>query len=548
MNRFWPIVLLAPILATCAPAPAPEQAEVASDSAASTDKASEAEPEFPLQAEAEREESVETQTPDPPPAPDRQEPIGTIESGRPRVMRDAPIETHDIFSGDFSMGVRAEVTREPAAVRRSVEETSDLEVMSATVPPPQLVDKNLRYVRIYYGTNRARTAECLGAANVRWDASGSCLPNNFYAVVPAERSAADSGLEVGTLAVTFPPGHQAGRIERPLQIFSFSLREDPEDHVLISELEAHAKDYPSWVRDLQDTGRTQAFIYVHGFGTTFDQAARRAAQVAFDLDFDQEEDFRGVPMMYSWPSNGKETSATAYASDYDRAIAEDAAFNQFLDLIKTDAGIERVHLIAHSMGNLVVAGALERRTRAPEPIISQLALAAPDIPAALFKARFLKVLPGLAERVTLYVSDSDKALIASSKLRQSEPRAGQVRGGLLETSSSVEDFDGIDASDLPTDFLAHSYWANNDSMLADIYCLLKGAPAEQRPLLVLAGAAWSFKSPELLRSLDASVCTASVALAVPRSVKGSGWSWRQFGLVLLVVAFVVFLILRKRSR
>lgn len=572
MKHRWPIMLLAAVLLSCAPEPAPEEV----DEAEKTKMSSEAELELHGEVNAEQSEDAatpvealaargsssvteadgealldrlpETRISRLLPGQDRQEVTGRGEITRRGELEDAPVEANgasrDARREDAATAAGA------AAVDRAPRPRSATAEAPGAVPQVtgQLVDKKLRYVRIFYGTNRARTDRCLGTANVRWNDLGPCRPNHFYAIVPAEKSAADSGLEVGTLAVTFPPGHRAGRIERPLKVFSFTLREDPDDHVMISELDSRARDYPSWVRDLKNTGRTQAFIYVHGFGTTFDEAARRAAQVAFDLDFDQEDDFRGVPMMYSWPSNGKKKSPTAYASDYDRAIAEDTAFNQFLDLVKTDAGIDRVHMIAHSMGSLVVAGALERRTRPPEPIISQLALAAPDIPAALFEERFLKVLPEFAERVTLYVSDSDKALIASSKLRLSEPRAGQVKGGLLEASSSVKHFDGINASDLPTDFLAHSYWANNDSMLSDIYCLLKGVPAEQRPLLMLAGVAWSFKSPELLRALDTSVCTASVALSLPPTEDDSSWSWWLSGLALLALLLVVSLILRARLR
>ncbi len=267
-------------------------------------------------------------------------------------------------------------------------------------------------------------------------------------------------------------------------------------------------------------------------------------------DFDQQDDFRGVPMMYSWPSNGR-ASPTAYASDYDRALAEDRAFNHFLTLVKTDAGIDHVHVIAHSMGNLVVASALERRSpRPPQPIVSQLVLAAPDIPAPLFEQRFLQVLPELAERVTLYVSDQDKALILSSELRKGDPRAGQVEGGLLVASSTVKSFDGIDASDLPTDFLRHSYWANNESMLSDIYCLLKGAPPERRPLLLLTGAVWRFRPLNELKKLKAGDCAPPTFLQLisdPNSGKNTVF-WIRV-LIIVALAFpVVFFVLRRRAR
>lgn len=48
-----------------------------------------------------------------------------------------------------------------------------------------------------------------------------------------------------------------------------------------------------------DRSERRAFIFVHGFNNSFEDAARRTAQIAFDVKFD------GVPLFYSWPSKGK---------------------------------------------------------------------------------------------------------------------------------------------------------------------------------------------------------------------------------------------------
>lgn len=376
---------------------------------------------------------------------------------------------------------------------------------SATLAPA-LVDKRLRSVRLFYGTNRRRAEECAGTAASRWDSVGRCRPNIYYSGLPADSTDGDGGLEVGTAAVTFPPAHEPGKLERPLQVFSFSVRdEDPDKDVVISELRSFGGDEAGWVDELRATGRDQAFIYVHGFGTTFDQATRRAGQLAYDLDFDLDEDFRGVPMLFSWPSRG---GLEAYAADYDASFESIQAFNDFLDLVKARAGIRRVHVIAHSMGNRLVAEALFARGEPAQPILDQLILAAPDIWASAFKNRLLRRLPQLAARVTLYVSDQDRALIASSRIREDEPRAGQVAGGLLEASKGVERFDAINASSLPQDFLGHSYYASSGSMLGDIYCLLKGEPASKRPLLMLAGIAWQFRPAEQLLRWHGGGCVA----------------------------------------
>jgi esterase/lipase superfamily enzyme len=431
-------------------------------------------------------------------------------------------------------------------------------------PAPPLVDKTLRSVKLFYGTNRARTAPCAQVEVARWDARSQCRPNGYYGGLlagstgdPRAANAANAaggpngdrqGLEVGTVAVTFPPRHAPGKLERPTQVFSFSLRdEDPEKDVVISELRSYA-DEAAWARDLRATGRDQAFIYVHGFQTSFDEAARRAAQLAYDLDFDLDPDFRGVPMFFSWPSRG---GVGAYVADYDTSFESIEAFNRFLDLIKKQAGIRRVHVIAHSMGNRVVAEALYARGQHAERIVDQLVLAAPDIWASRFRSHFLRTLPQLAARVTLYVSDKDRALLASSSIREDEPRAGQVAGGLLEASRGVERFDAINASTLPTDFLGHSYYASQGSMLGDIYCLLKGTPITGRPLLAPAGAAWQFRSMDELKSLNPAACVAAAAIA-PRAIPASAareysWTWVLVAAA-LVVAVLVLLVVRSRRR
>jgi esterase/lipase superfamily enzyme len=414
----------------------------------------------------------------------------------------------------------------------------------ASVEPREtLVDKRLRFVRVFYGTNRNRTDACAGATTTRWDAPGACRPNQFYGGLPASApgpldTPAGTGLDVGTVTVTFPPSHASGKIERPPAVFTIEMRgEDPDRDVLIEELHAFGGDYEGWVREVRATGRDQAFIYVHGFETTFDEAARRAAQVAYDLDFDLAEDFRGIPMLYSWPSRGE---LLAYMADYDASMEATDAFNRFLDLVKLTAGVRRVHVIAHSMGNRVVAEALRERAAPPEPILDQLILAAPDIWASRFKTHFLRTLPRLASRVTLYVSDQDRALRESSRIRRDEPRAGERAGGLLEAGAGVEGFEAIDASSLDNDFLGHSYYASNRSMLSDIYCLLKGTPAAGRPLLAAAGVAWRFRPLAELMRLDGGAC-APPSLPSRSVTARRTWPYWAGGLLaaILVAMFIV---------
>ena len=117
------------------------------------------------------------------------------------------------------------------------------------------------------------------------------------------------------------------------------------------------------------------FIFVHGFNNTFEDAARRAAQLAYDLDFD------GTPMLYSWPSQG---SATAYAMDEAAVGISGRRLADFMETVVAQSGAQRIHLIAHSMGNRALLEALQTylAKRAPDNrqhIFGQIVFTAPDV-------------------------------------------------------------------------------------------------------------------------------------------------------------------------
>ena len=398
---------------------------------------------------------------------------------------------------------------------------------------------------------------CEQIATVKWDSSSPCRPNSFYTGEPARR---DQGhpddLEVGRFKVAFPPNHQGGNIERRW-VVTLNLRpEDPARDVVLSEISSFGNDYDAWVRAVKGTGRSDAFIYVHGYNTTFESAARQAGQLAFDLEIDRE--LGGVPMLYTWPSRG---TYKGYGADYDRSRAAARAFNQFLDLVKQRAGLSRIHIVAHSMGNRLVANALLDRWSEgrKDKFLEQLVMAAPDVSAEDFRDQFVTTLPQLAKRVTLYVSDNDKALRGSTGLRDGIPRAGLLEGGLMEVTEPG--FEVVDATPLPADFLDHSYYSTNRSMLADIYCLLGGSAPSARPLIMAAKVNWIFKPAAVLAGLDAKACAASqeqpdtsivpppfLQPTAPPADSGSRRVWLLGVMALMVLALAAYVIVRRRRR
>jgi esterase/lipase superfamily enzyme len=142
----------------------------------------------------------------------------------------------------------------------------------------------------------------------------------------------------------------------------------------------------------------------------------------------------------------------------------------FLTEIRKRAGASKIHLVAHSMGSRALTAAVElialETADAGGPVFNELILAAPDIDASEFR-QIAKALVPRTDRVTVYVSSKDTALLASQAVHGGEhPRAGQSPPPLL-----VEDVDTVDVSDVSG---GHAYVSNSDRILGDLGNILAG--------------------------------------------------------------------------
>jgi esterase/lipase superfamily enzyme len=122
-----------------------------------------------------------------------------------------------------------------------------------------------------------------------------------------------------------------------------------------------------------------------------------------------------------------------------------------------------VHVIAHSMGNRVLARALEHlgntQQGAGARTLREVAMMAPDIDATLFRQVAGKI-PASSERVTLYASEQDSTLRAAQRLA-GYSRAGAGRRNLVV----VPGIETVDASSVQNSLLGlgHSYYADNST-------------------------------------------------------------------------------------
>ena len=202
-------------------------------------------------------------------------------------------------------------------------------------------------------------------------------------------------------------------------------------------------------------------VFLHGYNVSFEEAAIRAAQLGYDLSIE------GAMAFYSWPSRG---SVEGYFADESTVQASAKYVTRFLEEISDLAEAEKVHVIAHSMGNRAALEAVreivaraEARARIP---FSQFILAAPDVDAEYF-LQFAEAYRRVASRTTMYVSDHDQAVRASRFLHGGEPRVG-----LSPPLQIVAGIDTVYAGEVDQSLLGHGYVAAAWQLLNDMHQMI----------------------------------------------------------------------------
>ncbi len=323
-------------------------------------------------------------------------------------------------------------------------------------------------VNVFYATDRAVT--------------GHGGKGTTYGTEPTE----DEHLEFGVAKVSIPRAHLMGELEGK-SILRLEFSEDPEKHIILQSATPEQPDsfFKRVSERVEQSDRREAFVFVHGFNVPFEEAARRTAQMAYDLGF------QGAAILYSWPSQGG-LGLVDYNKDGQNADLSVPHFRNFLSQLAARTNVRTIHVIAHSMGNRIVVKALaEGAITAPgRPLqIREVALFAPDIAATEFR-RLAAALQKGAGRVTLYASSGDSALKASEKL-MGYPRAGEGGEHIVVMPGVI---DTIDASSVDTSMLGlgHSYYADSRAILSDLFHLIRGDGPRDRFGLIQHGQYWLF--------------------------------------------------------
>ncbi|MCF8721165.1 alpha/beta hydrolase [Nitrospina gracilis] len=349
---------------------------------------------------------------------------------------------------------------EPQFEQPAIHTPSGTEEIGATMPlfeDTAKQQKGFVVANVFYGTTRKYT--------------GIKTSPKFYG------GEAGDELEYGVATISVPTDpkmRSKGSLTTPLTIFEVQLEEeDPKKHVILKNAGRLSKEVFLERLNGNLANHPAMLVFVHGFNNTFEYAVQRAAQLAYDLEFD------GTSVVFSWPSNGQ---AQDYIKDANRIRAAAIDLRQFLKTLHKGTQAKSVYLVAHSMGSVALTNALHdlalEMKEQEGPIFDEVILAAPDIDQIEFQKLFAEF-KRITARTTLYASSRDQALIISREVNGYR-RAGDSTGGIL----TLPGLDSIDVSRLDTNLIGHSYFGDNKSVISDIYRLIRGSPIYQRGKLV----------------------------------------------------------------
>jgi esterase/lipase superfamily enzyme len=192
----------------------------------------------------------------------------------------------------------------------------------SAIVPIAAANKNYAIVQVYYAVDRK--------------GYGSSPTSKFY-------GSDSSDVSFGKCMVSIPNDHQLGELEST-SIFKLEFHEEPNKQIVI--LNVTKKDEKSYYMEIEKGVRhskhKNALIYINGFNLTIEDAAKRTAQLAYDLNFD------GVPVSYSWPSQANNGANIAEENTINWTQSH---LETFLIDFASKTTSKNIYIIANDMGS-----------------------------------------------------------------------------------------------------------------------------------------------------------------------------------------------------
>jgi esterase/lipase superfamily enzyme len=252
--------------------------------------------------------------------------------------------------------------------------------------------------------------------------------------------------------------------------------------------------YPAFLEFLQSQSGKPLVIWIHGYQATFLLSTTHCAQVARDLNIDANV------VTFDWASS---ESVLGYARDVDQISRSTKDLVDLLEIINNEVKPPKIIVIAHSLGCRLACLALQRlygAANARNLKLDHVIFVAPNVDREEFDRNFKSALQALVNRLTIYVTSDDNALLLGKLLYNVDSIGLPERFSPDTNLDEIQTFlyydrqlpgkiDLVDVSFSPKkDFLRKHRLFLERPVLEDLYWLIRDDyPAAKRHLLKYNG-------------------------------------------------------------
>ena len=255
-----------------------------------------------------------------------------------------------------------------------------------------------------------------------------------------------SGLAFGRFDVSVPPQRRSGEVS------TASFGTNPRFHfaTVNNEIFDSTTLFQSQLRAQllsRPVGRRHAVVFVHGYNTSYEDGLFRFAQFYTDMGL------ADVPVHYSWPSGER---LLRYGYDRDSMLFARDGFEAMLRAT-IEAGAERVLIVGHSMGTMLVMETLREIAISADTAlrnrIGGVILVSPDIDIDVFRGQ-VKRIGTLPQPFVILSSRKDRVL----EFAAANIYGNNARLGAMEDTGALNGLDVtvVDVSDYSNGILNHS--------------------------------------------------------------------------------------------
>ena len=318
---------------------------------------------------------------------------------------------------------------------------------------PYTVHGNYRVINLFYATDRRPVTLADGSASF-----GSGL---------AEKAS------YRTLSVKIDPGLTIGRM----------LPESLKKGDVIGLQEAAPLDEDAFMKQLSEAVKASPhnslLVVVFGYKDGYEATAIKAAYFAYLLDVNTPV------LLFDWPGD-QGVSIDGYKKAQSMARASGEPLGELLGRISREVRPAKLWVKASSLGCQVVCSAFEHMykhddLKDAEHEIAHVIFAAPDVDKDEFEHEFKNELAALAEKVTVYVSSNDTALLMSGLINMGQRLGRQHLDGhehaeteeakdlLYLKSLDPDKITLIDVTPINKSSYSHGYYLEDAEFFDDVY-------------------------------------------------------------------------------